>query len=338
MTNAPRVRFAEHTRRRSMPDTFSLLQQAQPIEGVNYQLDGTTARIFRSTISTGDVTIPASVTHCGKTYIVTKLSNHAFEKSTITSLQFTSDSEVTSFGTSCIPDTLEELVIPAKLKELEYCFLGNAKNLTTVEVDPQNNYFTIHEGCLYNKGLTTLYIVPRNMEVLNLPTETIRINPYAASFSNLKTIVFPDDSQLKIIDNAAFSNTKLTEVTFPPSVNQLGNLCFGNVNLEKATFTGDSISIGKDCFTSEGDFTFFALEGSEVKQPKNASLNIVRIDSSGHPITTRFAQDGAKGPLEERIVVLEKENQELKKQLNEINKKLEDFEKKMAFLLESKNK
>ncbi|OHT15004.1 hypothetical protein TRFO_42751 [Tritrichomonas foetus] len=356
MSKHPSVIFPAEIRRNSMPDKFAMLQEKAEIDGINYQLDSFTARIFRSNISSGEVTIPSSIVHNGKSYIVTKLSNHAFERSTIHSLRFASDSEVTSFGTACLPDTLERLQISARLRELEYCFLGNAKNLTKIEIDPENPYFSIVDGCLYNRDLTILYIIPRNKRILNLPQQTVRINPYAGSYSALNKINFPDDSKLKVIDNAAFASTNLTEVNFPPSVTQLGNFCFENVSLRKATTAGRMLSIGRDCFDKLSSFTLFVSEDTVVKEPSgNSPIKIVRLNADGIPmipkeppklteqkhveirLTEETQPKNKIDRLEDRILSLENENRLMKIKIGNVKKRMLELEKKMSILLPQKD-
>lgn len=122
--------------------------------------------------------------------------------------------------------------IPASLKEL-----GNsvfvATPLSNIYLNGGNNdYFTISNGALFNKDLTTIIILPQKSSYTSytIPDGVIKIaDSCFYGHNSLQEIICP--STLTEIGYTAFSYIEnLMNIIIPASVNKINNLAFWNNN------------------------------------------------------------------------------------------------------------
>lgn len=101
----------------------------------------------------------------------------------------------------------------------EYAFM-DLENLTAFEVDPENPYYSVKEGVLYNKDGTKLIAVPAGKTGSFTISKDIEIIGFGAfESSKLSEITFEDGSSLVTLGYRAFYGAKnLTSITVPKSV------------------------------------------------------------------------------------------------------------------------
>lgn len=122
--------------------------------------------------------------------------------------------------------------IPANLKELGSSVFV-ATSLHNIYLNGGNNdYFTISNGALFNKDLTTIIILPQKSSYTSytIPDSVTKIaDSCFYGHNNLKEIICP--STLTEIGYAAFSHIdNLMNIIIPANVNKIDNVTFQNNN------------------------------------------------------------------------------------------------------------
>jgi len=101
---------------------------------------------------------------------------------------------------------LEELTIPAGVREMKGAPTNYCKALEKIQVDPANENYASVDGVLYDKQITTLMNVPAGFKnkTLKVPNTVKRL--WGRAFrgcQNLKTVQIPKDAE---IDPNAFAD------------------------------------------------------------------------------------------------------------------------------------
>lgn len=198
----------------------------------------------------GTVAVPASVDQIGREAFAgsTSLKTISF-KGEITSVAyraFAGCSELTEFT---IPDSVTELgngafsgctslktvTIGKNLKTLGLGVFAGCDSLKEIKVDKDNPYFTVDDGCLYDKDKTVLYLmIPvREKDTYSMPSTVKRVAEYAFwGCAGIKNISL--SNSLEEITAYAFSNCKsLQALSVPYSVKSIDLAAFSDcVRLE----------------------------------------------------------------------------------------------------------
>ena len=202
------------------------------IDGVLYNKDQTT--LLRCPAGkTGTVTIPNTVT-------------------TIDWDAFMDCSKLT--GTVTIPNSVTEICssafvrsgfyiinIPASVDTMgEYPPFEDCPNLTAINVDPGNTYFSSDNGVLYNKDQTTIITFPSGKggtyNILNTVT-TIGRNAFIGN-DLITAVTIPNSVTFIDIQNFYRCNS-ITSITLPSSIANLDTYIFYEcANLSSVTFMG----------------------------------------------------------------------------------------------------
>ncbi len=140
-------------------------------------------------------------------------------------------------------------------QDLGNCFFENAVNLTTIEVDEQNQFFSSKEGILYSKNMETLLKFPINKSI---STEPFQINEKVKIIGNraflnaayLKAVII--SKNVEILEESAFYSCKqLSNIIFENEsrLTKIGANCFRSANLiEKIELPNSVISLDSNAF------------------------------------------------------------------------------------------
>ena len=163
-----------------------------------------TSFVMRKTYE-GDIIIPETVTYEGTTYTVTAVENGTFMES----------------------PKLTSVSIPATVTALGETPFSACSKLNSITVAPENPAYTIVDGLLYDKAITTLLACPG---------------------TKAGAITIP--STVSTIATAAFHGcASITSVDIPQAVNEIGARAFyGCKKLKSVVSNGNVTTIGKNAF------------------------------------------------------------------------------------------
>ena len=267
------------------------------VDGINYYLDGSEARVSDNRDYSGSkIIIPNSVLYVGKNYPVTSIADSAF------------------YGNW----RLIEVTIPNSVTNIGNYAFHNCSDLTAITIP--NSVTTIGEWAFHRcTGLITVTIPNSVTEIgawafydcSSLTTVTIpnsTIGEYAFKGCTGLTTVIIGNSVTKIWDYAFEGCTGLTTVTIPNSVTTIGTSAFeGCTGLQKVIWNArnaeyyDGIS-NKSLFPNCDQLTDFVF-GEEVEHipahlcSELTSLKNIVIGNSVKSIGD-FAFDGCSGLTE----------------------------------------
>ena len=225
------------------------------VDGINYYLDGSEARVSNNRDYSGSkIVIPNSVLYDGKNYPVTSIADSAF---------------FWNFY-------LKEITIPNSVTTIGEEAFSHCSGLTEVTIP--NSVTTIGDGAFSGTSLTEItipnsvtYIGDKvfwgtSLTEVTIPNSVTSIGSSAFSYcSGLKTVTI-GNSVTTIGDGAFYSCTGLTEVTIPNSVTSIGSSAFSNCSGLKTVTIGNSV-------TTIGDGAFYSCTGlTEVTIPNSVTI------------------------------------------------------------------
>jgi len=99
-------------------------------------------------------------------------------------------------------------------------------NISKYEIDSDNPFFTVLDGVVYNKDMTTLVAFPSNYPHKNfkLPISVNKIGDNAFMSSNIENVEL--HSKLVEIGDSAFQGSKIRSVAVPDSVQKMNRTTF----------------------------------------------------------------------------------------------------------------
>ena len=149
----------------------------------NFDDEKKTAEVIGTSIESGEIVIPYSVTYLDESYTVTEICSWKFYFRSITSIQI--PSTVTLISTSVLDNAF------------------NCRSLKEINVDSENSVYASIDGVLYSKDMTTLIAVPCAKEgVMKIPNTVKTIKAYAFTDCYKLTSVIVPKSVESIHDDA----------------------------------------------------------------------------------------------------------------------------------------
>lgn len=186
-----------------------------------------------------DVTIPEGVTSIGA---------NAFESCGLTSINL--PDSVTSIGDFAFADCtkLKSVTIPRNVSSFGVNVFKSwfDSALESINVDPDNSYYSSVDGVMYNKDMTKLVAFPCGKTSVTLPDTLTSIDENAFyEFEKLESVIIPNG--VKSIGESAFEGCrKLKSITIPESVESIGkNAFFDCTAMTSATLPKSNIKIGE---------------------------------------------------------------------------------------------
>ena len=156
--------------------------------GFIYRITGDTVYAEQS-VHGGDVTVPPSVTHDGKTYIVTGLDLGGFQY-------------------------CESLSIPSTVTNIRTYNLDGTSLLREVQVSADNSSFASLDGVLFSKDMSVLIYYPmgRVADVYNVPNGVVTVDEYSFYGDGGPRSVIMSDSVTSIESECFYENSTLERI------------------------------------------------------------------------------------------------------------------------------
>ncbi len=232
--------------------------------------DGTNSAWATETYSPTTLEIPATVTHEGTTYDVTKIGERAFSSLPITTLTFAANSNLTTIGDGAFTGTNLQgsVAIPKSVTTIESNVFAN--------IDESGSTLTVtfEAGTTITEISNYLFSGAYNLKSFTIPESVTTIGDYAfdnshvqsitipknvveigtqpfARNSELKSITFDDECQITSIpSNFAWQCSGLTTVSLPESITSIGTQAFSECpSITNITIPKNVTSIGDDAFS-----------------------------------------------------------------------------------------
>lgn len=186
-----------------------------------------TSFVMRKTYE-GDIIIPETVTYEGTTYTVTAVENGTFMES----------------------PKLTSVSIPATVTDLGKTPFSACSKLNAITVAPENPAYTIVDGLLYDKAVTTLLACPGTKAgAITIPSTVSTIA--TAAFHGCASITSVDIPQAvnEIGARAFYGCKKLTSIVVPEGVPCVGDSMFYSCSsMTSVTLPQTITSIGANAF------------------------------------------------------------------------------------------
>ena len=207
----------------------------------------------------------------------------------------------------CGCESITSIRIPASVKTFDgSCFAGC--RIKGYELDPRNPYFTVVDGVIYTKDLSTLVAFPSEFpnKHFNVPDTTRTIGFGAFMDSKIESITLPDG--LLAIKGWAFQGSSIKSISIPDSVKEVGELAFrfceglehirllnGLTNIPEQLFYGC-----QNLHTLHVPASVKTIEGTNLAW--SHALRIVEIEGDTLPVITGLERKPRWSQREIKIV------------------------------------
>lgn len=204
--------------------------------------------------------------------------------------------------------SLQTFSISDALTDLGYLAFVGCSSLKELELSDSHSVYTLQDGVLYSKDLTTLYLYPagKTETAFTVPDGVTIIYDGACFAAAFQSLTLPES--LQVIGSGAFDYcTNLQAVTIPEGVTAIYDHAFSDcVSLTSVIFAGDeeatdnALQIGGYAFfccemlmdvtlpkrvTEIGDFAFGATEQQKVSEDGSTTDEMETIPVSGFLLT-----------------------------------------------------
>ncbi len=170
---------------------------------------------------------------------------------------------------------LSKVYIPKTIESISSSSFCELKQLERFEVDPEHEFYTVVDGILYTKDMTTLLTAPAGMSgVVEVPS-TVETISESAFYGNQEITEVIMGDNVKEIKYLSFMNCEsLQHLTIPNKVTLL-DYCIGGKNLQ-------SVTLGRDVSSLHGTISH-SYNLQKVYLLNTANINATELLSDAGP-------------------------------------------------------
>ncbi len=173
---------------------------------------------------------------------------------------------------------IERIVISENIIYCSPLSFNESFNLSAIEIDSNNESYCSIDGVVYDKNLTEIIFVPKNIEEVTLPTTIKTVGASAFKKSIVKKVILNDG--LEAIEDNAFENTsKLSEIIIPDTVTRLGNEVFSYSEASKIVIGKGITSLPYYFVNNSSSLKNIVIPGN-VKTIESYAFNECRVLST----------------------------------------------------------
>lgn len=189
--------------------------------------------------------------------------------------------------------TIEEIVLPTYLETIKDDALKNLKNLKSIKIDPENQFFAISEEILYSKDKKTIIKVSSLNEINDFATvinNVERISNYAFSNYDFEyELDLSNSSLIHIGKGSFFANKGLTKLTLKDTLLSVDDEAFASCsNLSEIVGNqfSENLSFGLNVFNktawfnSKRDETIIKLGNLLIQYKIDPNSSNIQTDDS----------------------------------------------------------
>jgi len=167
------------------------------------------------------------------------------EELVLTNLDYVETATAGTYSAKYNGSPLEDntLIIPSKLGDSPVTTVGKCEGTL-----PANTKVIVSEG-VTSIG-SNAFAGQTGLTEIEFPATLTTIDTSAfSSCSNLRSLTFPEDSQLKEIKNSAFNGSAVEDVELPKDLEYIENAAFYNTKIETITIPASVTKIGAGAFS-----------------------------------------------------------------------------------------
>lgn len=242
------------------------LDETGKADGVIYILENDDAILLRAEEVKGFFPVPSVVLKDGKEYPVTRINDHAFASSRITSITIPDSVRVIGNEAFSGCKDLEWAELPDTLESLGSFVFYDCESLVSVQVPDGITELkqSVFQNC---KSLNSVYL-PSSLNVIG-----------KQAFSGceaLSDVRFPQG--VRSIEEEAFRSCKSFSTVFVEKLDTLGNRAFADCSGLGFVAIGNIGTLGNNVFSGVKNATVYAKDGSAIfKQAEASGLKIFAV-------------------------------------------------------------
>ncbi|KAK8871265.1 hypothetical protein M9Y10_006981 [Tritrichomonas musculus] len=223
-------------------------------------VEDNTAQVAGTISPLDQIIIPRSIKHESKEYLITSISDYAFQFSKIKIIQFEPDSELRIINRFAFwKSSIEKFTIPPHLTVLCDSSFANCKQLLAIEIPENSELRTIQKNAFWNSTIESLTIPSSLVDLQegwccgasNIKRVDVSANNPRYKKYNDELIIGKSSIESDINDVLVFCVRNIKKITIPNFIRIIESHAFGNCEkLQTVEVPSDSqlITIQKEAF------------------------------------------------------------------------------------------